>query len=495
MRPFQASHFFDFNLRLLALPGEPAEVEVMDDSQHQPYRGMQERAASIASAGPFIDHRQALTPPDAQGSRMAFTILPAFGLLIVGFATVPALTLMALAAAVGLAWLPIFIGFVKSGLRRQNSIRTCATDDLPSVTILLPLKDEANMVQQLAEMLRRIDYPATLIDCLVLLEADDRATILAAIQTDWPDFVRIVSMPEGTPRTKGRACNYGLNRSLGDLVVIFDAEDKPHPQQLREAANKFAAADARLACLQAPLHIVPQEKKWMQWQFAFEYRILFHFKLPHLDAALACLPLGGSSNYFRRAALVKVGAWDAHNLTEDADLALRFAGYGYRIGTLSRPALENVPHTGLTWFSQRTLWHSGHIQIMHAYAAWSLRHGLGDTHGFKWRLAMLACLAVLAARLLSGILFLASLVVLIGTFDIGLPPLFTQSCFFIFAVYTFILMRHAPADNWIDNAMLIISHPVYWILTSAALINAAKRMALGQLGWLKSGHQPYEPKI
>lgn len=467
----------------------------MSDSHNQIYRNMQQAGARIGLGGVLADRQKEIPPPHAQSPFMVFSIAPILTLLGFGFATAPALTLMVLTTIVGLGWLVVCIGFVKSLMRRGKIGRAHKNNTLPSVTILLPLYKEANMVQQLAGMLRRIDYPNDLIDCLILLEADDHSTALAAVHADWPDFTRIVSVPEGQPRTKGRACNYGLYRSTGELVVIFDAEDKPHPQQMREAAEKFAAADERLACLQAPLHIVPQENKWLQWQFAFEYRVLFQFKLPHLDAALACLPLGGSSNYFRRTALMEVGAWDAHNLTEDADLALRFAGYGYRIGTLRHATLENAPHDIETWFPQRTRWHSGHIQIMHAYAAWSLRHGRGDKHGFKWRFAMLACMAVLATRLLSGILFLASLVIILSGSDIGLPPLFVQCCWAISIVYTLVLIRYAPADNLIDNIVLIITHPFYWIFTIAALCNAAKRMAFGQLGWLKSNHHPYEPKI
>lgn len=456
---------------------------------------MQQAGAHIGLGGALTDRQNEIPPPHAQSPFMVFSIAPILTLLGFGFATAPALTLMVLTTIVGLGWLVVCIGLAKSLRARAEPVPSLADKALPSITILLPLYNEANMLHQSAEMLRRIDYPPTLIDCLVLLEADDRATTMAAVHTNWPDFVRIVSVPDGQPRTKGRACNYGLYRSTGELVVIFDAEDKPHPQQMREAAEKFVAANERLACLQAPLHIVPQENKWLQWQFAFEYRVLFRFKLPHLDAALACLPLGGSSNYFRRTALLKVGAWDAHNLTEDADLALRLAGYGYRIGTLRHETLENAPDSWRIWFPQRTRWHSGHIQIMHAYAMWSLRHGRGGPHGFQWRLAMLACMAVLAARLLSGVLFLASLIILIGGFNINLPPFFADACWGLSLLYCGILLRYAPADHWFDNLILIISHPIYWMMTVAALCNAAKRMAFGQLDWLKSNHQPYAVAI
>jgi len=95
-----------------------------------------------------------------------------------------------------------------------------------------------------------------------------------------------------------------------------------------------------------------------------------------------------------------------------------------------------------------------------------------------------------APRLLSGILFLASMILLGGGFDMGLPSFFTLGCSIFFAAYCGILLRYAPADNWLNNFILIISHPFYWVLTIAALLNAMKRMAFAQMGWLKSNHQP-----
>ena len=78
-----------------------------------------------------------------------------------------------------------------------------------------------------------------------------------------------------------------------------------------------------------------------------------------------------------------------------------------------------------------------------------------------------------------------------GGFDMGLPSFFSLGCSIFFAAYCGILLHYAPADNWLDNFIIIISHPFYWVLTIAALLNAMKRMAFAQMGWLKSNHQPY----
>ncbi len=93
--------------------------------------------------------------------------------------------------------------------------------------------------------------------------------------------------------------------------------------------------------------------------FAFEYAALFRGMLPWLSANRLLLPLGGTSNHFRRAALEEVGGWDPYNVTEDADLGMRLARFGYRTETIACPTYENGPDTFATWLPQRTRWFKG----------------------------------------------------------------------------------------------------------------------------------------
>jgi cellulose synthase/poly-beta-1,6-N-acetylglucosamine synthase-like glycosyltransferase len=129
---------------------------------------------------------------------------------------------------------------------------------LARITILLPVYKEANMLAQLADMLSALDYPAAKFQCLLLVEADDRETAQVAMETTWPSFLQIMSLPKGVLKTKPRACNLALARALGDILMVFDAEDRPHPQQLREAAARFKGSHANLACVQAPLEVEAQ---------------------------------------------------------------------------------------------------------------------------------------------------------------------------------------------------------------------------------------------
>ena len=106
-------------------------------------------------------------------------------------------------------------------------------------------------------------------------------------------------VPDGKPRTKPRALNYALQFATGDYLVIYDAEDRPDPDQLRKAAGRFRDAPREVVCLQARLTFDNASENWLSKQFAIEYASLFAGILPMLDAARLPLPLGGTSNHFR----------------------------------------------------------------------------------------------------------------------------------------------------------------------------------------------------
>ena len=389
-------------------------------------------------------------------------------------------------------WFPVLFGLIGQRIGsywpRSAARSQPATTPLPTITIVLPLYKEANMVGQLAQAMAKLDYPSTHLDCMVLLEADDTSTSLAATCAAWPSFCRLISVPKGIPKTKARACNYAMRRAFSDILVIFDAEDQPHRGQLREAARRFARSDEKLACLQAPLHILPQADSWLQNQFAVEYHLLFQLILPNLGRALGALPLGGSSNYFRLKALRQIGGWDDYNLTEDAELGLRLAQNGYRVETLKLPTYENAPHNLPVWYRQRTRWYSGHIQTLHTHFPILHRH-------IRHVPLAMTCILILVARLAAGPAHLLSLLLLVTRlFDPTVPLAFDASTLLPLTIYLlmiFILYRLGRATTRRGRLFIALTHWLYWLLSVPPLLNALKRMALGQLDWLKSPHKPY----
>jgi hypothetical protein len=128
---------------------------------------------------------------------------------------------------------------------RASMDRAAPADEaLPAYTIIVPLYREAAVAAELVANLTRLDYPRDRLQVLIVLEARDHETQAAFGALDLPAGFQVLIAPPGSPQTKPRACNIALERAHGELVVIYDAEDAPHPGQLREAAARFAQGDA-----------------------------------------------------------------------------------------------------------------------------------------------------------------------------------------------------------------------------------------------------------
>lgn len=234
--------------------------------------------------------------------------------------------------------------------------------ELPVYSVLVTLYRETEVVPQLLTALGRLQWPRSKLEIKLICEADDHATLSLLRTCPLRPCIEIIEVPPAAPRTKPKALAYGLPLCSGEFVTLYDAEDRPHPLQLLEAWQRFRAADEDLACLQAPLLVDNGAASVLSRMFAFEYAALFRGILPWMARRRLALPLGGTSNHFRRSALIAVGGWDAYNVTEDADLGLRLARFGYRTGTITRPTLEEGPEELSAWLPQRVRWYKGYLQ-------------------------------------------------------------------------------------------------------------------------------------
>lgn len=251
--------------------------------------------------------------------------------------------------------------------------------DCPTYAVLVPLYDEAEVVSTLVAALSAIDYPQNRLAIRFVVEEDDLDTHAALHGMKLPPHMRVLMVPRGEPRTKPRALVVALDQTPGELVVVYDAEDLPQPDQLRHAAGVFKQAPDKLACLQACLNTFNPDETWLTRQFTIEYSALFDLILPALQRYGLPLPLGGTSNHFRRAALERVLAWDPYNVTEDADLGVRIARFGMRVGVIGSTTWEEAPPTLRIWLGQRTRWLKGWMQtyLVHMRQPARLVHELG----------------------------------------------------------------------------------------------------------------------
>jgi cellulose synthase/poly-beta-1,6-N-acetylglucosamine synthase-like glycosyltransferase len=232
----------------------------------------------------------------------------------------------------------------------------------PSYTILCPLYREAAVVPQLVQAMQRLDYPVEQLQVLILTQDDDVETLKALQRERLPSHFQIVMLPEGEPRTKPRACNYGLLHATGEYVVIYDAEDVPEALQLKKAVLTFLNYSTKVACVQAKLSVYNSYQNFMTRWFTTDFSLWFDMALPGLQSIALPIPLGGTSNHFRLSVLHEVGGWDAFNVTEDCDLGLRLAHYGYKAVILDSTTYEEANSHTLNWLRQRSRWIKGYMQ-------------------------------------------------------------------------------------------------------------------------------------
>ncbi|HEY2562202.1 MAG TPA: glycosyltransferase, partial [Acidimicrobiales bacterium] len=246
----------------------------------------------------------------------------------------------------------------------DEEARAIADDDLPVYTVFVPAFDEPEVVTRLMQSLGALDYPDDKLDIQLLLEADDDKTVSLAYEGLRSGVLRanIVLVPPAEPRTKPKACNYGLHFARGTFATIYDAEDLPEPLQLRRAVAAFARLPHRVACIQAKLSYHNDGQNLLTRWFTSEYNQWFGYILPGLMTTDSPIPLGGTSNHIRTDVLQEVGGWDPYNVTEDADLGIRLARAGYRTAVLQSVTLEEANSDPINWLRQRSRWYKGYLQ-------------------------------------------------------------------------------------------------------------------------------------
>lgn len=355
----------------------------------------------------------------------------------------------------------------------------------PIYSILCPLYREANVVMDLVAALERLDYPREALEIKLLVEGDDVDTMASALAAATAPHIEVVIVPPCAPRTKPKALNAGLDLARGEYVVVYDAEDRPHPQQLRAALAAFEDGGDRLAGVQAPLAIDNADASWIARQFAAEYAIQFRELLPFLSRLGLPLPLGGSSNHFRADVLRAVGAWDAWNVTEDADLGYRLAREGYRVGVIGPPTWEEAPLTFSAWLSQRTRWIKGHLQTWLVL----MRDPIGVVRGMGWR-AFAAMQLMLGGGLVAAFAHgpLALIVLTAALSPYNLLPADFALALFGYCVAVFSALTASALSGNLSHARAALTMPFYWPLASIAAARAVFELIFKPHHWSKTTH-------
>ncbi len=370
-------------------------------------------------------------------------------------------------------------------------------ENWPTYTIFCPLYKEWQVLPQFIRAIENIDYPKAKLQVLLLLEEDDIKTIAQARLLSLPEYFEIVVVPDSKPKTKPKACNFGLQFAKGEYCVIFDAEDIPDRFQLKKAVMAFEKLGAKTGCVQAKLNFYNSHQNVLTRLFAADYSLWFNLVLTGLQSINAPIPLGGTSNHFRTQILKNLGAWDAFNVTEDADLGIRLAKSGLTTAIVDSVTMEEATSEVKNWFKQRTRWIKGYLQtyLVHNRA---LDFGSG-WRGFKnWSSFQIIVGGKLFALFVNPLMWLLTILYFSfrTTLGVTIESLFFAPVFYAGVtslilgnfLYLYYLMLGLTRTKQWDLVIFTLATPFYWIMISAAAFSAVNELIRRPFHWNKTVH-------
>ncbi|MEM1065906.1 MAG: glycosyltransferase [Pseudomonadota bacterium] len=472
------------------------------------------RAALVAARRDWLTARAEARPPQnatcatLRPSRIAaslagLAIALATGLITAPLSTLSVLTLWAAGALSAMTVLRALALWANLAGRRDRARRFASTrphtppgaapDNAPRISILVPLLNEAGVTDFLVSRLTALNYPAGRLEILFVVEEQDGTTGSALGTAPLAPHMRVIHVPPGHVRTKPRALNYALDFCQGELIGIYDAEDAPQPDQLLKVAAAFEAAAPDVACVQGRLEFYNARDSWLARAFAVDYAAWFGVLLPGLARLRFAIPLGGTTLFIKREVLERIGRWDAHNVTEDADLGIRLARNGYRTEIIDTATAEEAVTRLRPWLKQRSRWLKGYAitYLVHMRDPRALWAELGPKRFFGFQTLFLGSLSLflLAPVLWSFWLVLLGLghplaAALPGALTAGLIGLFLVAGALQIAAE--MLATAVPRHRWLFP--WLVTMPLYFPLATLAAYRALIELAVRPFHWEKTEH-------
>ncbi|MEH6737317.1 MAG: glycosyltransferase family 2 protein [Sulfitobacter sp.] len=365
---------------------------------------------------------------------------------------------------------------------------------LPKVSVLVPLFKEENIAEKLIQRLSRLTYPKSLLEVVLVLEAHDTVTRDTIARTDMPTWMSVIEVPSaGNLTTKPRALNYALDFCQGSIIGVWDAEDAPEPDQIEKVVTRFQDAPENVACLQGVLDYYNPRTNWLSRCFAIEYATWWRMILPGIAQLGLVIPLGGTTLFFRRNILEKLCGWDAHNVTEDADLGVRLARHGYVTELIPTVTYEEANCRAWPWVKQRSRWLKGFLitWLVHMRAPRALLRDLGLIRFLGVQTLLFATFVQFACAPLLWSFWIT----LAGfkhpvSLTLGEPTAVFMAWFFLASAILNLVISMAAVSRKEHRHLMVyvLTLPLYFPMAAISAYKALKEMVLEPFYWDKTQH-------
>lgn len=376
----------------------------------------------------------------------------------------------------------------------KEEVKAVNNDSLPVYTILLPVYKEDKLIRKLIWNLRSLDYPRGKLDVKLLIEEDDDKTLNAVRNLDFPANFETIVVPFHMPKTKPKACNYGLFFCKGKYLTIYDAEDVPDSDQLKKVVALFRKLPKDYIVLQGALNYFNKNENLLTRMFTLEYSYWFDYMLPGLQSLDVPIPLGGTSNHFKLDKLIELGGWDPFNVTEDADLGVRVFEKKYKVGVVNSTTLEEANNEPFNWIRQRSRWIKGYMQTTLVH----MRNPVRLIGKIGWR-GFFGFNFFVGGTLITFLLYpvLLSFFVIYLIFDLQAVRVIFPDWVLYISIFNFVAgntlmvyvnMLAVFKRRYYELILFAILNPIYWLMHSIAAYKGLWQLIYKPFYWEKTNH-------
>lgn len=344
-------------------------------------------------------------------------------------------------------------------LKEEYKIRE---DMLPSVSILIPARNEEKVIGKLMESILKMNYPEEKLEIIVINDgSEDRTEEVVKYYASRDKRIKILNIPEEeSGKGKGEALNKGLKISKNDVIAVYDADNIPEPNSLYRLCSALIS-DKKLAGCAGKFRAYNKDKNLLTRlinieSIAFQWIIQagrwFFMKISFIP---------GTNFVVWKSVLQEIGGWDAKALTEDTELTFRIYEKGYRIKFIPDVASwEQEPEKLGTWIRQRTRWAMGNSYIISKYLKKIFRTKMNFSVIELLNLVYLYYLFVFAI-LFSDILFLLAISGVIRITVIGPYAELWAFAFFLFLIEILIALSFEREDKFSNFLLSIFAYLTY----------------------------------
>lgn len=344
----------------------------------------------------------------------------------------------------------------------------------PFVSVMVPAHNEAVVIEKTVKSLLNLSYPKDRYEIIVINDnsSDNSAEILKRIQDNNKDRNLIVINTDSVNGGKGKSnsLNIGFEKSKGELLAIYDADNTPEKNALKYLVqtiledDKLGAVIGKFRCRNKNVNLLTKfiniETLTFQWMAQAGRWQLFN---------LCTIP--GTNFVIRRSIIEGIGGWDTKAVTEDTEISFRMYRMGYKIKFMPKAITwEQEPQTLNVWIRQRTRWAKGNTYVVVKNFKYLFKRNAGVTR-FDILYYSMTYFLFLSASILSDSLFLLGLLGVIHLDITGYSTLFWFMAILVFIMSIQVAISTEKGELNMQNAgITFIMYFVYcklWAVVAA----------------------------